>query len=585
MKVSAIIQARMGSSRLRGKSLTPVAGLPLLYRVTKSVKELTFIDEIIIATTDLPEDDLIELSALNWGVKVYRGSSFNLLERFYNASLHLAEKDTIVRFTADNPLNNSKANVEAFEIHKNGNYDYTHIDGLSHIVAEFIKVRAIREVFKNYNPNHFDKEHVTPFFRKRKDLFKVKTLPSDFYSLRPDLDPYLTVDEIEELRRMETLIYENETDTKGTDFEKIYKWLDSKIYNEVKKNGKATIKLAGTPVGEEFPTYIVAEIGQNHNGSVEIARKLISNAVRCGANAVKFQKRDIKCELTREAYNKPYDNPNSFGETYGKHREFLELNEEQHLELKEYANSLDITYFCTPCDEPSVELMERIGCPFYKVASRDLTNTPLLEKLAETNKTVIISTGMADEEDINDALFALNADKEKTAILKCTSEYPTKLENVNLRGIKTLKDKYGLVTGLSDHTSGIVISVAASVMGASIIEKHITLDRTMKGTDHPGALEEYGLYKLIDYIRAVERAMGNGEIEVSSAIKPAKLKLARSITSKNFIRKGEAISENLITLKSPGDGLKWKEKEMIIGRRALRDIDEDTTLRLEYFEE
>jgi len=303
-------------------------------------------------------------------------------------------------------------------------------------------------------------------------------------------------------------------------------------------------------------------------------------AVSCDADAVKFQKRDIPSELTKEAFEKPYDNPNSFGKTYGEHRLFLELSEEEHLELKEYANSVGMVYFCTPCDVPSVELLERIGCPFYKVASRDLTNIPLLEKLGSTGKPVIISTGMADLEDIDDALKALNKGPESVIIMQCTSEYPCNLENVNLKAMDTLRNKYHCIVGLSDHTSGVIISAAASVMGASLIEKHITIDRTMKGTDQPGSLEFSGLKKLVEYIRAIEIATGDGEKIVNPASKTAKEKLARSITSKQFIPSGTIITEEMLCLKSPGTGMKWKQKDSIIGKTALRDIDADVTLIL-----
>jgi sialic acid synthase len=345
------------------------------------------------------------------------------------------------------------------------------------------------------------------------------------------------------------------------------------------------IHFNGVPVGEGYPVYIIAEIGQNHNGDIHIAKKLIEMAVRCGANAVKFQKRDIPSELTKEAFDKPYDNPNSFGKTYGEHRIFLELNEEQHLELKEYAMAVGITYFCTPCDVPSVELLERISCPFYKVASRDLTNIPLLEKLGQTNKPVIISTGMADLQDIDEALRALNKGTESVVIMQCTSEYPCKLENVNLRAMDTLHRQYGHLIGLSDHTSGIIISAAAAVMGAVMIEKHITIDRTMKGTDQPGSLEESGLKKLVEYIRATEVAMGDGLKEVNPATKAAKEKLARSLTSKVFIAKDTMLTEKMLTLKSPGTGIKWTQRGLIIGKKATNDIEADVTLTITDFYE
>jgi sialic acid synthase len=577
----AIIQARMGSSRLRGKSLMPVAGLPLLHRVIETVKGLSMVDEVMVATTDLPEDEPVVLAAQAAGVLVYRGSALDVLDRFAGAAVDLGEQDNIIRFTADNPMNFYEATQQVYALHKEGNFDYTHIDGLSHIVAEFIRVRALREAAASSNADQFDREHVTPYFRKHRDAFRVQTLPADFAGLRHDLDKYLTIDNSEDMYRVEALLKDLNIGARlSIPLQAAYKWLDERYlkHGQPHVENSLVIDFNGTPVGDGYPNYIIAEIGQNHNGDVRIAKKLIDMAVRCGASAVKFQKRDIPSELTKEAYDKPYDNPNSFGRTYGEHRIFLELDEAQHLELKEYALAAGITYFCTPCDVPSVELMERIGCPFYKVASRDLTNIPLLEKLGKTGKPIIISTGMADFDDIDEALKALQLGKNQVVIMQCTSEYPCKLENVNLRAMETLRKKYGHLVGLSDHTSGVIVSAAAAVMGAVMIEKHITLDRTMKGTDQPGSLEEAGLKKLVEYIRATEIAKGDGEKIVNPATKAAKEKLARSITSKVYIKKGTVLMEDMITLKSPGTGLKWVERFDLLGKAALHDIEPDVTL-------
>jgi len=564
-----------------------VAGIPLLERVISMVKNLPFVDEVMVATTNLPEDNPLELVSKSHDIKLFRGSATDVLERYYESSLDMNENDTIVRFTADNPLNFTEASSKLYEIHRDHNNDYTHIEGLSHIVPEFIKVRALRDAYKSETLNSFDREHVTPFFRKNINTFKVETLPAVFTGLRHDLDKYLTIDTIEDLNRIEEMILQLGID-KGnlSNLTKVYSWMDEVInkYQYADSKSGLMIDFCGTPIGDGCPVYVIAEIGQNHNGDIVNAKKLIDMAVRCGANAVKFQKRDIASELTYEAFNKPYDNPNSFGKTYGEHRLFLELNEEQHLELKEYAMAVGIVYFCTPCDIPSVELLERIGCPFYKVASRDLTNIPLLEKLSTLGKPVIISTGMADIDDIDNALKALQAKPEKVVIMQCTSEYPCKLENVNLKAIDTLRKKYGYLVGLSDHTSGVIISAAASVLGAAMIEKHITLDRTMKGTDQPGSLEEAGLKKLIQYIKATKIAMGDGEKIVNPATKASKEKLARSITSRITISKGTVLTEEMLTLKSPGTGLKWVEKDLIIGKSANRNINNDVTLEINFFD-
>lgn len=584
--VRAIIQARMGSSRLRGKSLMSVAGIPLLTRVINMVKGLQGIDQIMIATTDLPEDEPIVAVAESLKTKVFRGSSLDVLERFYNASADIKESDTIVRFTADNPFNNYLLTQDLLQKHLDNKSDYTHIDGLSHIVAEIINVRALREVYHSFNLDHFDREHVSPYFRKHSDIFSVQKFPADYSGLRHDLDKFLTIDNRNDIERLEDLIEDLQIGNKNPDdFSKIYNYLETNYAHIIKPltSSEPHIELSGTPVGKGYPTYIIAEIGQNHNGDVRLAKKLIDMAVSCGADAVKFQKRDIPSELTKEAFDKPYDNPNSFGKTYGEHRLFLELSEDQHFELKEYANAVGIVYFCTPCDVPSVELLERIGCPFYKVASRDLTNIPLLERLGKTGKPIIISTGMADLEDIDDAMKALSGTPENIIIMQCTSEYPCHLENVNLKAMDTLRVKYNCIVGLSDHTSGVIISAAASVMGASLIEKHITIDRTMKGTDQPGSLEYSGLKKLIEYIRAVEIATGDGDKLVNPATKAAKEKLARSITSKHFIPAGTIIIEDMLCLKSPGTGLKWKQKDLIIGKKASFDIAADVTLNQQDF--
>ncbi len=582
----AIIQARMGSSRLRGKSLMHVAGVPLLERVISMVKNLPFIDEVMVATTNLAEDNPIELVSKSYQLKLFRGSATDVLQRYYDSSLDMNEEDTLVRFTADNPFNYTEASGKLFQIHRNNGNDYTHIEGLSHIVPEFIKVRALRDAVRSGRLDSFDREHVTPFFRKNRTTIKVETLPANFNGLRHDLDKFLTIDDFEDLSRLEQMILELKIERGNlSDLTKLYSWIDKAVllHKSQENPGDTEIDFAGTPVGANYPVYIIAEIGQNHNGDIASAKRLIDMAARCGANAVKFQKREIENELTREAFDKPYDNPNSFGKTYGKHRMFLELNEAQHLELKEYAMAVGITYFCTPCDIPSVELLERIGCPFYKVASRDLTNIPLLEKLGSFGKPVIISTGMADTADIDNALKALQAKPEFVVIMQCTSEYPCRLENVNLRAMETLKKQYGHLVGLSDHTSGIIVSSAAAVLGAVMIEKHITLDRTMKGTDQPGSLEESGLKKLVEYIRATEVAMGDGEKVVNPATIPARKKLARSITSKVMIPKGTTIAEEMLTLKSPGTGLKWIERNLIIGKKASQDIDSDVTIETDFF--
>ena len=344
------------------------------------------------------------------------------------------------------------------------------------------------------------------------------------------------------------------------------------------------VYLDSIPIGYNYPTQIIGEIGQNHNGDINKAKELIDMCLKCNVKFVKFQKRDIKIEFTREAYDKEYNSKNSFGKTYGEHREFLELSKEQHKELKEYANSKGIIYFCTPCDIPSLQILEEIQCPFYKVASRDITNIPLLLEIGKIGKPVIISTGMADYDDIDLALKTLNLPNNKVIILQCTSEYPCPPENCNLNVITTLKKRYNNIIGLSDHSSGILAPTIATLLGASIIEKHITLDRTMKGTDQIGSLEYHGLDKLQIYISDIPKYLGAFDKKVEDNILMTKNKLMKSLTSKVDIKKGMVLTEDMFCLKCPGHGILWKNKDKILGKKALKDIENDTTLLLEWFE-
>lgn len=576
MKTRAIVQARMLSTRLRGKSLMSVGGTPILYRVVRNLKKIDFIDEIVIATTNLEADKPIVSAAHDLNVKIYQGSSLNVLDRFIKASDDMSDNDLIVRITGDNPIIIESLSKKLYK--KAKNKDYVSIQNLSHIVPEFVKVSALRKLYKISN-DPIDIEHVTPFFRRKEgqSLFNVELLPNDYSGLRPELDKFLTIDTKGDLIRLESIFG---AITNENSLDEIYSFIDNNIYilSEI-----PNVNLDGTIIGENHPVYIIAEIGQNHNGSIDIAKKLIDMSKRCGASAVKFQKRDIQSELTKEAFDRIYDSPNSFGKTYGEHRIFLELSESEHKELKEYCDLIGMTYFCTPCDVKSVELLERIGCPFYKVASRDLTNIPLLEKLGSVGKPVIISTGMASVEDIDIAIDVLNLTNDKLIITQCTSQYPCDVRNVNLRVMATLRKSYKVNVGLSDHTSGIIVSSAASALGAVLIEKHVSLDRTMKGTDQPGSLEESGLSKLVDYIRAIELAMGSDKKEINPETQQAKEKLARSLTSINSIKKGEVLKENMICLKSPGTGIKWNDRDKILNKKALSDIPADTTLKISNF--
>ncbi len=274
---------------------------------------------------------------------------------------------------------------------------------------------------------------------------------------------------------------------------------------------------------EQRRCYLVAEIGQNHQGDPEIARELIHTAKLCGVDAVKSQKREIAALLSVEERNRPYASPHAFGATYGEHRERLELKREAWADLFAYARELGITLFASPWDLPSARLLRELGCPIYKVPSAAVTNLPLLEELAGYGRPLILSTGMSTLEEIDVAVGILGGCE--LTLLQCTSAYPVESSAVNLRAMQTLAARYGRPVGLSGHHRGIAIDAAAVALGACLLERHFTLDRTMKGTDHAASLEPPGLSKLVRDVRAVEAALGSGEKQVLECERSARDKL------------------------------------------------------------
>ena len=293
-------------------------------------------------------------------------------------------------------------------------------------------------------------------------------------------------------------------------------------------------------------------------------------------DAVKLTKRDLKQELSASQMSATYLNANSFGATYGEHREKLELNDEQHFEIYKYAKSFGLDFVETLCATGCLSMLKLFTPDKLKVASRDLTNLPLLGALAETKIPIILSTGMAGKKELDDAITVVSAYHSNISILHCVSEYPTKPTNVNLNTIKYLQKNYDKYTiGFSDHTIGISTPLAAVAMGAEIIEKHITLDRRMKGTDQRGSLGADGIFRMVRDIRVLEMSFGKEEIFIEPSVMASRVKLERSIATNKNINKGQIITENDIHMLSPGDGFKWSEKDKLIGKVLKVDIAEN----------
>ena len=267
-------------------------------------------------------------------------------------------------------------------------------------------------------------------------------------------------------------------------------------------------------IGKDKPPFIIAEIGNNHNGDLKIAFELIQKAKETGVNAVKFQVKDIELAFDKELLDKPYNGPNSFGNTYREHKQALEFSEDEMKKIYEYAKKIDIICFATPFDINSVDMLERLGNTIYKISSFHVVDLKLIEKVAKTKKPILMSTGMSSIEEIETAVNLIRKYSDNFALFQCTSSYPTSDENVNLRVIPQLRNKFDCPVGYSGHERGTTISVASVTLDACMIERHFTLDRTMKGPDHASSIEPTGMKLLVERVNKVFIALGSDEKSV-----------------------------------------------------------------------
>jgi N-acetylneuraminate synthase len=334
------------------------------------------------------------------------------------------------------------------------------------------------------------------------------------------------------------------------------------------------IQIGGRLVGDGQPTYIIAEIGVNHNGILPLALELIDAAVAAGADAVKFQKRNLD-----RLYSRKYlENANSGEKTLRYLLPILqrvELSAQDYFEIVEYCRKKNITFLCSAFDPDSADFLEQLGVPAYKVASADLTNLPLLDHLSKKRKPLIVSTGMSRLEEVELTVRFLKERGVEFALLHCNSTYPTAFEDINLRFMEQLR-QFGVPVGYSGHERGIAVSTVAAALGACIIERHITLDRTMDGPDHAASLEPHGFKKMVRDIRQVGLALGTGEEKYISRGEILNREvLGKSLVAIRRIEPGEKITPELVGVKGPALGLSPQRYSDLVGRTALRVIETD----------
>ncbi|MFZ2886914.1 MAG: N-acetylneuraminate synthase family protein [Minisyncoccia bacterium] len=336
------------------------------------------------------------------------------------------------------------------------------------------------------------------------------------------------------------------------------------------------VKMRLRYVGPEEPVFVIAEIGINHNGEIETAKKLIDAAKEAGADAVKFQKRTTTEILTKEGRDKPYTSPHAYAATYGEHRDKLEFSIDQYTELMRYTRDKGLGFFASVWDHSSADQMAELGIEAFKIPSADLTNLPLLEHVAKKNLPILISTGMNTLEEIEDAVHTILQYNNRLIIFHCLSLYPAPEDKLDMRFMDALAARYApLPYGYSGHEIDLLPTLVAVSRGAQIVERHLTLDKTMKGSDHAASLEPNQFKELVISIRRIEKILGAPEKKLYDELKPLREKLAKSVATRVAIPKGTRIEVHMLTVKGPGGGIAPRDMSSLVGRTAQTDIADD----------
>lgn len=355
--------------------------------------------------------------------------------------------------------------------------------------------------------------------------------------------------------------------------------------NDVNTNHQV-IQIEGSAILFQGRVFLIAEAGVNHNGDIEMAKQLIDVAHQAGADAVKFQTFSAEALATANSPKAEYQLATTDAtETQVEMLRKLELSEDAHRTLKRYCDDKGIIFLSTPFDEASADFLETLDVPAFKLSSGDLTNTPLIAHVARKKRPLILSTGMATLDEVAEAVSVAHAAGcDELVLLHCVSNYPAQAAEANLRAMKTMRDGFAVPVGFSDHTEGSAVCLAAVALGATVIEKHFTLDRNLPGPDHVASLEPHELIDLIRNIRRVESSLGNGKKVPTPSERETAKAARRSIVAAKSIAKGELIERQSLTLKRPGTGMSPSELAGVVGQRAVVDIAEGTMIELEMFE-
>ena len=326
------------------------------------------------------------------------------------------------------------------------------------------------------------------------------------------------------------------------------------------------IEIDGRKIGENQPTYFIAEGGLNHNGEIKLAKKLMEEAFNCGADAIKFQTYKTEEFITRS---------NQYFEVF----KSAELSYDNFSELRDYAKSIGITFFSAPFDFESADYLHKIGVPWFKIASSDLTNIPLIKHIAKMNQPMIISSGLATMHELEEAVnCCLYEGNDRIALLHCVAHYPTSPDEVNLSAMNSIRERFGVPVGYSDNGESTLVDIVAVSMGASLIEKHFTLDKKMPGPDHSFSIDPLGLKTLITQIRQIESIKGNGNKRPTLSELKGRYAIRKSLVTRRNVRNGESLSLDTVSIKRPAEGIEPKYLEQALGKKFNKDIKIDSPI-------
>lgn len=334
-----------------------------------------------------------------------------------------------------------------------------------------------------------------------------------------------------------------------------------------------TLNIANRVIGNSQPCFIIAEAGVNHNGDINLAKKLVDIALEAGADAVKFQTFQPEALVTAGAEKAPYQKENTGSGTQLEMLKKLELGEENFKELARYTNGKGIIFLSSPFDTGSVDLLEKLGVPAFKIPSGEINNFPLLKYIAHKKKLVILSTGMSTLREVEEAVKVLKKEGAGgIALLHCVTSYPARIEDTNLKAMETLRHHFKLAVGLSDHTAGIYVPIAAAALGACVIEKHFTIDKNMPGPDHRASLEPAELKEMVKAVREIEKALGDGLKRPTGDEEANKKAARRSLVARVDIPAGTVITREMLDIKRPGTGIEPKYINLVIGKKTKETI-------------